>query len=422
MAVELLFILIGLIIGAVVGWLACHSRTTAAEARVQMLTQQLEDQRSEHEREKVELRANAEKQQQQTAQQMELMRQQMNASAERILHERAQQLAGQNREQLGAILIPLQEKLAQMRDAVEKNGHTQSVSMERLDAAIKENLRQAMLIGERADRLAQALTGENKTQGNFGELRLRQMLEQMGLQEGVQFEEQTTMRDAAGRAVLEEDEGHRLIPDVILHFPDQRDVIIDSKVSLRAFEEYFEATDETAQEACLRRHIASLRTHVRELSRKNYSQYIKPGRQRLDFVMMYVFSESALQLAFSSDPNLWREAYDAGVIIVGSQTLYMMLRVLELTWRQVRHVENQEEIMRAADEVVNRVQLFYERFQRVDEQLHRTQDAFDELKRTTAPSGQSITTAAARLVRLGASENPKRKTRLGDLPSAIEEQ
>ena len=124
---------------------------------------------------------------------------------------------------------------------------------------------------------------------------------------------------------------------------------------------------------------------------------------------MYVFSESALQLALSNAPTLWKEAYDKGVVIAGSQNLYMMLRVLEMTWRQVRQVENQQEIMKTANTLVERVQVFYERLLKVDEQLHRTEDAFDDLKRSTQTQGMSIATAAQRLLRYGAQENPKRR-------------
>ena len=282
----------------------------------------------------------------------------------------------------------------------------------RLDASIRENLRQAQEVGERADKLAQALTSENKTQGNFGELRLKTLLENMGLEEGVQYEEQVTMRGSDGMAIHEEEEGHRLQPDVILHFPDQRDVIIDSKMSLKAFEDYFNAPSEETKAVALRRHVESMRNHVRELARKNYSKYIENGHHKLDFVLMYVFSESALQLALSQDPKLWKSAYQQGVIIVGSQNLYMILKVLEMTWRQVRQAENQEAIMKTADELINRVQLFYERLMNVDEQLDKTREAFDDLRRSASAEGKSIVTTARQLIEYGAKENPKRRRRL----------
>jgi DNA recombination protein RmuC len=348
----------------------------------------------------------------QLEQQLQLIKSEMFSASERILKERARELSDSNEQQLSNILNPLKENIRQMKDAVEKSDRAQTVTMERLDASIKENLKQAQEVGERADKLAQALTSDNKTQGNFGELRLKQLLEEMGLEEGVQFEEQATLRDDQGRTIYEEDGGHRMITDVILHFSDQRDVIIDSNMSFTAFQDYFNADTDDERESALRRHLMSVRQHVNELSKKNYSRYIREGRQRLDFVMMYVFSESALQLALSNDPGLWKEAYDKGVIIAGSQSLYIMLRVLEMTWKQVRQVENQQEIMKTASLIVERVQLFYERFLKVDEQLHKTGEAFEDLKRSTASSGQSITTAAAKLLKYGAQENPKRKQRL----------
>ncbi len=352
------------------------------------------------------------RQQEQQDRQSQLIREQINSASEQILKRRSEELSANNREQLATILNPLQENLRQMREAVDKSGREQAISMERLDQSIKENLKQAHEVGQSADRLAQALTSENKVQGDFGELRLRTLLENMGLEEGVQFEEQVTLRDDQGNTLFGEG-GSRMIPDVILHFPDNRDVIIDSKMSLKAFEDYFNNTgDAVRQEQDLRRHIASVRQHVKELAHKNYSSYLRNGSNRLDFVVMYIYSESAVQLALVNDPTLWKEAYDQGVIISGSQTLYMMLRVLEMTWRQVRQAENQDKIMTAADELINRVQMFYERFQAADEQLGKTQRAFDTLRAITAPTGISIATSANKLLKFGAKENAKRKSKL----------
>ena len=353
-----------------------------------------------------------ERQKESEQRQATLIREQINSASESILKKRAEELSANNQEQMATILTPLQEHLKQMREAVERSDREHTTSMERLDASIKANLKQAKEVGERADKLAQALMSENKTQGNFGELRLRTILESMGLEEGVQFEEQTTLRDDKGQAIVGEDGGQRMVPDIVLHFPDERDVIIDSKMSLKAFEEYFNTETESAKEDALKRHVASVRAHVKELAHKKYNRYVRQGHGRLDFVVMYVYSESALQLALTNEPTLWNEAYEQGVVISGSQNLYMMLRVLEMTWRQVRQAENQEEIMNTANELVNRVQQFYERFIAVDEQLTKTRNAFDQLKNTTSPSGQGIITSANKLLKFGAQENPKRKMRL----------
>lgn len=396
-----------------------RSQVLAAKERNASTEQQMRDQQDTfreqmkimQESSQQQMRSQQESQQKQMEQQMALIREQMNSASEKILKERAEELSAVNKEQLSGILTPLQTHIQQMREAVERSDREHNSTMQRLDATIKTSIEQSRQVGERADKLAQALTGENKTQGNFGELRLKQLLEGMGLQEGEQFTLQETIKDKDGYVVYEE-EGHRLIPDAILHFPDKRDVIIDSKMSFTAFEDYHNAETEAQRQDALKRHLTSMRNHVNELSRKNYSKYIAEGHAKLDFVLMYVFSESALQLALTNDATLWKDAYDRGVIITGSQNLYTMLRVLEMTWKQVRQVENQQKIMECANMIVDRVQLFAERFESVKQQLQKTQDSFDKLESITAETGQSILTPASRLLKMGASQNPKRRKQL----------
>ncbi len=430
--------IICLALGALVGYLFSHGKTASLQAMFDMLSvenerlkgekeqikqeyaQQLQTEKDEYaqqlQMEKDEfaqqLQTLREDQRKQVEQQINLLKEQMTTTSEKILMQRSQQLSQTNQEQLAAILNPLRTEINQMKETVDRSGREHATSMERLDASIKANMEKANMLSERADRLANALTGQNKTQGDFGELRLRQLLEDMGLEEGVQFEEQTTMKDSNGRVIYDEEDGSRMIPDVILHFPDHRDVIIDSKMSFTAYVDYQNAQTDEERKAALDRHVASVRQHVNELSRKNYSKYLKTDSSKLDFVVMYIFQESALQLALASAPTLWKEAYDNGVVISGSQNLYMMLRVLEMTWKQVRQVENQQKIVEAANSVIDRVQLFYERFLKVDEMLERTRAAFNDVKTVTASSGQSITVAAGKLLKYGATENPKRKARL----------
>lgn len=400
----MVYLFIGIILGGVAVFMVMRSKVGAMQHLMDVSKQLQEEQKQQQQEQK-------QQQEEQMRQQLNLIREQMNSTSEKILKERAEQLSAVNKEQLSGILTPLQTHIQQMREAVERSDREHNSTMQRLDATIKTSIEQSRQVGERADKLAQALTGENKTQGNFGELRLKQLLEGMGLQEGEQFTLQETIRDKDGYVVYEED-GHRLIPDAILHFPDKRDVIIDSKMSFTAFEDYHNAETEAQRQDALKRHLTSMRNHVNELARKNYSKYIAEGHAKLDFVLMYVFSESALQLALTNDATLWKDAYDRGVIITGSQNLYTMLRVLEMTWKQVRQVENQQKIMECANMIVDRVQLFAERFENVKQQLQKTQDSFDKLESITADSGQSILTPASRLLKMGASQNPKRKKQL----------
>ena len=429
----LLFLIIGIALGAVGVWFAMRSQVQAAKERNTSTEQQMRDQQETfrqqmqalQESQQQQMRTQQESQQQQMQQQMALLREQMSTTSERVLKERAVELSAVNSEQLSKILTPLQQNLQLMRTQTEKMQKDHDDSLRELKAAIQINMERERAMGEQTERLAQALTGQNKIQGNFGELKLSQILEQMELERGLQYDTQETMRDAQGRPITSE-EGRRMVPDAVLHFPDGRDVIIDSKMSFTAFVDYQNAEDEASRNEALRRHIASMRQHVRELAQKQYFRYAKSDKGRLDFVLMYVFQESALQLALQNDTTLWKEAYDQGVVISGSQSLYMTLRVLELTWKQTRQVENQEKMMQCANTLVERVQLFAERFARVGELLDKTRRSFDDLTTVTAPSGPSITTAARNLLRYGAQENKKKKslnstTPLLDTPTTEEE-
>ena len=424
----LLFLFLGIALGAVGVYFAMRSQVQAAKERNASTEQQMREQQEtfrqqmkaqqethqqqiqeQRESQLQQMREQREVQQQQMQQQMALLREQMSTTSERVLKERAVELSAVNSEQLSKILTPLQQNLQLMRTQTEKMQKDHDDSLRELKAAIQINMERERAMGEQTERLAQALTGQNKIQGNFGELKLSQILEQMELERGLQYDTQETMRDAQGRPITSE-EGRRMIPDAVLHFPDGRDVIIDSKMSFTAFVDYMNAEDEATRNEALRRHLASMRQHVRELAQKQYFRYGKSDKGRLDFVLMYVFQESALQLTLQSDTTLWKEAYDQGVVISGSQSLYMTLRVLELTWKQTRQVENQEKMMQCANTLVERVQLFAERFARVDDMLQKTRQAFDDVNTVTATTGKSITTAARQLLRYGAQENKKKKS------------
>ena len=182
------------------------------------------------------------------------------------------------------------------------------------------------------------MTGEVKVQGNFGELKLKQLLEDLELKEGEQFDTQETLRDKGGKGA-KGDDGKGLIPDFILHFPNNRHVVVDSKMSLTDYERYMNAEDGTPEKSeYLKAHIDSVRAQVKRLAKKEYTKYLPEGYNRLNFAIMYVPIEGALNLALLNDASLWREAYDEGVMILGPQTMYMNLRVLEMMWTQVRQL------------------------------------------------------------------------------------
>ena len=350
--------------------------------------------------------------------QMKLIREQMQTTSEEILKRRQDELGERNKEQVSKIIDPLTQTLKSMREAFDKSKEQQNEALTRLDATIKVNMEKSAALGETADRLTRALTGEVKVQGNFGELKLKQLLEDLELKEGEQFDTQETLRDKAGKQA-KGDDGRGLIPDFILHFPNNRHVVVDSKMSLTDYERYMNAEDGTPEKSeYLKAHVASVRAQVKRLARKEYTKYLPEGYNRLNFAIMYVPIEGALNLALLNATTLWREAYDEGVMILGPQTMYMNLRVLEMMWTQVRQLKNQQAMIDAANIVVERVQDFGMRFMDVETSMNSTVEKMAKLKVSTAESGRSIITAAKSLLKAGAKENKKKKS-LDEMDSTV---
>ena len=369
--------------------------------------QQLQLTKEAHERQIATLKQMNEEQ---VKSQLDLIREQMQTTSEKVLKMRQEELGVQNKEQVSKIIDPLQKSLKDMQEALDKTKEQQTEALTRLDETIKINMQKSQEIGETADRLTRALTGEVKVQGNFGELKLKQLLEDLELKEGEQFDTQETLKDKGGKG-LKGDDGKGLIPDFILHFPNNRHVVVDSKMSLTDYERYMNAEDGTPEKsAYLKAHIDSVRAQVKRLAKKEYTKYLPDGYNRLNFAIMYIPIEGAMNLALLNDTTLWREAYDEGVMILGPQTMYMNLRVLEMMWTQVRQLKNQQAMMDAANTVIDRVQDFGQRFMDVEASMNDTLKKMGKLKITTADSGASIITAAKNLLKAGARENKKKKT------------
>ena len=383
----------------------------AYEQRIEDLKTSFEEQlRQTKEAHEGQIAALKQMNEEQVKSQLDLIREQMQTTSEKILKQRQDELGVQNKEQVSKIIDPLQKSLKDMQEALDKTKEQQTEAMTRLDETIKISMQKSAAIGETADRLTRALTGEVKVQGNFGELKLKQLLEDLELHEGEQYDTQETLRDKGGKG-LKGDDGKGLIPDFILHFPNNRHVVVDSKMSLTDYERYMNAEDGTPEKSLfLKAHIDSVRAQVKRLAKKEYTKYLPDGYNRLNFAIMYVPIEGALNLALLNDATLWREAYDEGVMILGPQTMYMNLRVLEMMWTQVRQLSNQQAMMDAANTVIERVQDFGQRFMDVESSMNDTIKKMSKLKITTNESGPSIITAARNLLKAGAKESKKKKS------------
>ncbi len=346
---------------------------------------------------------------QQVEDQLSLIKEQMRSTSEEVLKARQKELGERNVEQVSKIVNPLEESIKLMREALNDSKEKHQEALHRLDATIQANMKNSASLGETAARLTRALTGEVKVQGNFGELKLKQLLEDLGLKDGEQYSSQEHLRDSLGKRI-KDDEERGLIPDFVLHFPNKRDVVVDSKMSFTAYERYINSEDGAEQSIALKEHLRSVRAQVERLAKKDYSKYLQEGYNKLNFVIMYIHTEGALNLALLNDTSLWREAYDRGVLILGPQTMYMNLRILELMWTQVRQLHNQEEMMRAANQIIDRTQDFAARFTEVESKMHDTVTSINKLKITTGEDGKSIITAARNLLKAGARENKKKRS------------
>ncbi len=329
--------------------------------------------------------------------------------AQQILEQSASKLKESNKETMAGVTQPLKDAISEMRKAINENTKDHTAQ----NASLKEQLRLMMEsnkeIGEKAESLANVLRRDNKVSGNMGEIILGDLLASQGLTEGIHYEVQARLRDEQGRPLKNDDTGREMQPDVILHYPQGQDAVIDSKVSLVAYQRYVNAEDPAEKERALQEHIKSIRSHVTELARKDYSKYIKAPREAIDFVIMFVPFESSLQLALANDPTLWREAFERKVFITGEQNLLGILHMIHIAWVQNQQAENQEKVFGVAEQLLDRLGDFVQRYNKVGEQLEQARKAFDFSKNKLEEGRQSVVQKGRELIDLGAKENPNRR-------------
>lgn len=345
--------------------------------------------------------------------QLEVVREQLKNETRQIMEQRAQALGKSNNDQMSGVVAPLKEQLAAMQKQVNESMKTSTESRASIEKAIEVLMKHTETMADEANNLVRALKNENKTQGNWGEMVLDTLLENSGLEKGVHYETQVTLRDAQGRALSNAETGQRMIPDVIVHYPDGKDVIVDSKVSLTAYLDYCNAETDQQRAAAAERHVISVRQHVKELRMKNYASYITPPRQALQYMIMFVPNETALQVALQHDPTLWREAFEQGICITSEQNLIVLLRMIQLAWTQVQQYENQQQIMAQAKTLLDRVALFAERFNKIETGINNLRRDYDEAHKSLL-GRMSVVRAAKEMERLGAKSSGVRS--LPELP------
>ena len=391
---QIIYILLAAATGAVITYLWQNQRIVSLTTQLDLIRRQADEAAS---RRSSEFEA-----------QLQAVKSQLREETDKILLQHRDELGRDNTRQMDGIISPLKETISQMHLTMERTRDTGNKNAAALEEQIRQMMKSAINIGSEADKLAAALRGESKTQGNWGEVVLSRLLEKQGFTEGVEYDVQYTIRDEDGQPVKNEQTGRRMIPDVILHYPDGKHLVIDSKVSLTAFMDYQDAEDETQRKQAVNRHTISVRRHVDELSRKDYSSYIG-GEQSIDYVIMFIPNESALQLALADDQRLWNEAFEKNVFITSEQNLVAALRMIQLAWVQARQTQNQEKVFGLAGKLVDRVSDFYTRFVKVGESLDKVKADYLNCEKKLITGQQSLIKPAKELVELGAKEDPRKQ-------------
>lgn len=337
---------------------------------------------------------------------MARMSEQMKNATADMLKDRQKEFADSSNQQLGQIVNPLRETIDKMKQTMVDTTLKQTEMSSVLKDNIERSMQQAMAAKKSAEELANALKHGSKVQGDWGEAVLDELLTSQGLVRGIHYDTQAVIRDAQGNTV-HTDDGATLRPDVILHLDQRREVIIDSKVSLTAFLDYANADNEADRQRFLKTHIDSLQKHVKELSTKDYSAYVQPPKVRMDYVIMFVPHTGALWTALNAQPDLWRKAMEQNVFIADEQTLFAALRIISLTWTQIRQAENHEQVYRLANEMLDRVGQFMKKYTAIGKALKTATTAYDDAERKLQPSGQSILQTCAKLQKLGAKQSDK---------------
>ncbi len=276
------------------------------------------------------------------------MEKRFKAIASEVLNLQSANMREQQESRLGLILQPLREELDGFRKSITDNYNEESRQRFSLTEHIKRLIETNNSIGTEAKELARALRGSSKIQGDWGEMILESILDKSGLRRGEEYEVQATT-DAEGKTLTNED-GARLRPDVVLHYPNQGDVIIDSKVSLKDYADYVNADDEMTRIAAIDKHVKSVRKHIRELRDKRYQDYVgaKTDTRTMDFVMMFIPNEGAYMSALHADPGLWQEGLESRVLIVSPTHLVSVLSMIRQMWNENRQNHNAIEIAEAA--------------------------------------------------------------------------
>lgn len=346
-----------------------YARTAALESENKMLVAGIDEQKEQYKAA------------------LEQMRVEFKAMAAEVLEKNSEIFNKQSQQRLEEMLRPFDTDLKQFREKVEGYYGEESKQRFSLQESIKSLVEANQRISQDAVNLTNALVGtnNNKFQGDWGETILEQILENSGLVKGQQWEVQATMRDELGCALQNDESDSRMIPDVVVHFPGKRDIIIDSKVSLKAYMAYLGAEDETTRTFYLKEHVASVRNHIDCLAGKRYDKY---NVNSLDYVMLFIPNEPSYFVAMEADNKLWNYAYKKGIVLISPSNLITTLFVVNSLWTRERQQRDVQKIVDTANAIYDKFVNFIDNFTKIDGALKKASEAYtDALKQLTTGKG-----------------------------------
>lgn len=447
---EFVYILIGMLVGGLVAYLIGLNQKKKVEGMLALKDQQLQQEQQrgtelktnlneaeQNEKELSEritglmaeaasLRTSLANEQEKNASEAELRNKQFQQQlqtvqekfanlATEVLEKTQEKLKNGNQESMENITAPLRENIDKLQEAITKTNTETAKNTASLSEQLKQMADRTDKIDQTATRLTNVMRGGNQQQGQWGERILTEILQMAGLKEGIDYDVQVVLKDESGKASVNSDTDSQMKPDVILHYPNNEDVVVDSKMSIAAYYQYVNTDDERLKKQYADELVKSIKNHIKGLAKKDYSAYITPPRQTIDFVIMFVPNDGALQLALQTDKTLWNTAFEQRIFITGQQNLMAVLKMIQMAWRQYQQTQNHQKVYALAEELLKRVGDFYAKFQKMDEQINALRKSYDEVSNKAYTGRQSIAQKANQLKELGVKETTK-----APIPEVIE--